>query len=478
MEQNKILVINCDGSARPGNPGYGGYGLYGHTMRPSKRPSRIRHPASNKHFFTTKGILLEREKDPYETLDIIEYIGCIPGDSVTNNLAEIKAFTKALEIARVTEELVKVVILTDSNYVVSSFNEHMDKWINNSWSRADGKPISHKEEWIYIKTLSETLNTMGIEIEATWVKGHADIYGNEVADLYAVVGSNYARIQHGSDNYAEELLHSTLSCRDYRTELEEKDIILYYRDLFFSSDDIDDRTFCFLSTSEDETRLGKKDTASIFSVNHGYVPEVINKAKEIFRSIERPYIVNSCIKLNRLNENKHLYRLANKIGVDKLIVISEYNGAKQLMLVKDTSPFVMEYNKDFPYIVEAGKVFNSSLDIASMVESIPNTWVVDITDRVISEGKLLLSNREKLLDLGDMFEVPFNFVNKLILTLGKDIPAYNALKKLESEVVKVKAVVERKQGSNSVSLYSIIETDNRVICSTNILNKFLVSLSK
>lgn len=475
MERTKLLVLFCDGSVRPKNPSFGGFGLYGYTLQPSKRPTRIKHPASNRHHFTSEGILVERDKDPYETLDIIEYIGSIPGDTTSNNLTEIRAFSKALEFAKELEGIKKVLIQTDSNYVVSSYNEHVEKWSLNNWCRADGKTISNSDDWKYIKSLKEELASLGIEVEAMWVKGHADVYGNELADLYSVIGSNYTRIQmEEGGEFVEEVFNSVSSYKDYKDSIDERDIILYFRDLFFSSNRIDDRTFCFLSSSEDEMQLGRRDTASIFSVNYGFIPEVINKTKEIFRSIERPYVVNCCIKLARLNENKHLLRLATLIGVDKLIVKGEFRGTVQLFLVKDTSPYVIEYNKDFPYIVEAGKVFNSANDIVRAESNVINTWTIDITSKVVEDGKLLVNNREKMLDLGEDFEVPFKFVNKLILTLGKDTLPYLALKRLEKDIVSVKAVVELKPGDNFLTLYTLIETTDRVLGSTNITSKFLV----
>lgn len=478
--RDRILILYTDGSVRPGNPGFGGYGVYGYTLRESKRPSRVRHPDSNKYCFTSNGISVVRDEDPYETLDIVEHIGCIPGDKVTNNLAEIMAFITSLEIVKSMDDVKLIKVYTDSNYVVTGFNEHLDKWKSNGYKRVDGKDISHDDKWKYILQLKEELADIGVEVEATWVKGHDGDYGNEIADLYAVVGSNYSRIQNEdpSKEFREVCFSSVTSFNEYRDSLTVRDIIFYYRDLFFSSDSIDDRTFCFLSTSKDEMHLGRKDTASIFSVNLGYMPEVINKTKEIFRSIERPYLVNCCIKLNRLSENKHLMRLANIIGIDKLTVISEYRGKEQLFLVKDTSPYVTEYNKEFPYIMEAGRVFNSVLDISANPTEGPRKWVTDITDKIVSDGKLNFTTSDKLMDLGDRFEVPFKFMNKLVMSIGMDIPNRIAINRIVKDITGVKAILELKEGHNHVTLYTLIEMEDRVLCSTNIVGKFLVGLPR
>ena len=85
MSDQKLLVAYVDGSTRP-NPGFSGYGIFGYTLIPSKRPNKTKHPIKPKLNFTSTGIKEEKDSDPYETVDIIEYIGCLNTPAGTNNV--------------------------------------------------------------------------------------------------------------------------------------------------------------------------------------------------------------------------------------------------------------------------------------------------------------------------------------------------------------------------------------------------------
>lgn len=475
MSEENILVIYCDGSARPTNPGFGGYGLFGYTLKTAKRPSKSTYPISAKYKFTRDGITVEKDKEPFETTSIVEYIGALNGNETTNNQTELYGLHKVLEIARETEGLTKVIAYIDSKYVVQGFNEYLKNWIKNGWSRRDGKPISHKDKWLEVSELGEKLRTLDIEIDVRWVKGHSDSVGNNLADLYASVGSNYSRLNDGKDNFTEEVLYLTSTYKDFKSSTEERDIIYFFKDLFFSSDSLNDDNFCFLSSSEDETQIGKKDTASIFLVNHGYVPKLVNEVKEIFRAIPRNYIISCCAKLNRLTKDKALLRLTGLLGMENLLTEVDYFGIKRLHLVNDKAPFVLEHDMQYPYKVDASVVFNSSLDILKLKEGeLDNVWSSDVTDLFIKEGKLIPKSNDKHIEVADRFDVPLSFLSKLCVTMGKDFPPYLALKRIESTIVKVSIVLEIKPDSNYVSAFTIIETDDRTICSINITNKFTV----
>lgn len=474
--EEHILIAFCDGSSRP-NPGYGGYGVFGYTLKTSKRPSRVKFPVGTKYNFTSSGIHAERDTSPYETVSVVEHIGSCNNEAATNNLTELLALTTALELARETEGLTLLRIYTDSKYAVSGFSEYLDNWKQNGWLRKDGKPISHQRDWLYVDTLKSALSDAGIAIEVNWVKGHSTDTGNQIADLYSVAGGNFARIQmqENTEPFNPVCLHKVSTYNEFKDSLLERDIVYYFRDLFFSSGDIDDRTFCFLSTSDDETQIGKKDTASIFVVNQGYMPEVVNKVKEAFRKIPRNYLTNCCVKLNRLNEDRILLRLANTIGIDKLLVQVNHYSVYRLHLINDPNPFVVEHSKEYPYVVDASRIFSSSLDIVSSIDSeLPNVWKADITDLFINEGKLVLTSKDKNLELGNRFNVPFKFLSTLIATMGKDIPPYLALKHIESKILKVTAIVELRVDSNYVTLYTLIELDDRKLISVNVTSKFVV----
>lgn len=474
MSDGKIFVAYTDGSTRPTNPGFSGCGVYGYTLIPAKRPTKVKHPIKNKLYFTTAGITEEPDVDPYETVEIVESIRGICGPTGTNNLAELMAFITALELAT-TLNVSKVIVLTDSSYVVNNYNDNLKKWKDNNWNRADGNPIANKALWCILDEMSSRFESENIQIELRWIKGHADNYGNETADLYAGIGANYAKKEYETNlaDFQTNAYTAVSSYKDYKDSLADKDIIYYFRDLFFSSSNLDDTNYCFLSTSTDVSMLGKRDIASIFLTNVGYVPSVINDVKRIFREISRNYVINCCVKLNRL-EDRELARLARLVGIDKMVRLVQHHTGPQLYLINDTSPFVMEYTHDFPFIVEASTVFNNTLDVLTKDTSDATIIKRDVTDIFVKEGKLAFNNNDKNIDLSHIFSDSYTIVNSLHVVVGSDLPNYLALKSIESDIKKVTAITELRPDSNYLSLYIAIETSDRVLCSVNIVNKFLV----
>ncbi len=486
MTEPLKFIVYVDGSTRPKNPSYSGFGIYGYLLKPSKRPSKIKHPIKLKLNYTTSGITEDKETDPYETVSIVEYIGALNTHLGTNNLAELMGFIKTLELA-LELNVTHVKIISDSKYVLSNYTDSLPRWKSNGWLKKDQEPIAHKEHWELIDKLSEQLISRGCEIEPTWVKGHSEDYGNDTADLYSVIGSNAARIQlleTPEIPFNETVYRNVSNYADYKKTLTDKDLIYYFRELFFSSSSLDDTNYCFISTSENPNEQGRRDTASIFLTNIGYIPELINDIKSLYRSFPRNYVANCTIKLSKL-EDRELARLARLIGIRKLLRSNVFNDITNLHLVKDNTPFVTEFTQDFPYITEVSKIFMNTLDVATGNVMIHKAEV-DVTDAFIKEGKIAFGNQDKDIDLTSLVETNCSgnehfknliFVNKLIITLGKDIPNYLTLKHIEEEIRRVKAIITVQPDTSLATLYICIETDNRQLFTTNITNKYLIRRS-
>jgi ribonuclease HI len=130
-----------DGAAR-GNPGPGGYG--------------------------TVLIAGDRRKDLSEGFRL-----------TTNNRMELLAVIVGLEALKIPNS--KVTIYSDSKYVVDAIEK---KWVFG-WQKKNFKDKKNPDLWrrflqIYPKH----------EVKFIWVKGHANIPGNEIADQLAVEASH------------------------------------------------------------------------------------------------------------------------------------------------------------------------------------------------------------------------------------------------------------------------------------------------
>ncbi|OAN56874.1 ribonuclease HI [Magnetospirillum moscoviense] len=103
----------------------------------------------------------------------------------TNNRMEMMAVISALEALT---RPCKVVVTTDSQYVMKGITEWMFSWKKRGWKTADNKPVKNDDLW---KRLDAA--RAGHQVEWLWVKGHAGHPENERADQLAREGVAMAR---------------------------------------------------------------------------------------------------------------------------------------------------------------------------------------------------------------------------------------------------------------------------------------------
>ena len=98
----------------------------------------------------------------------------------TNNRMEMMAAIQALETLL---EPCRVVLNTDSTYVMKGITEWMPGWKRKNWKTADGKPVKNVDLWQRLDSARQRH-----EVEWRWVKGHSGDLGNELADQLANQG--------------------------------------------------------------------------------------------------------------------------------------------------------------------------------------------------------------------------------------------------------------------------------------------------
>ncbi|WP_017935997.1 ribonuclease HI [Nocardioides sp. Iso805N] len=142
-ETGDIVTIHTDGGCRP-NPGPGGWGA---VLR-----------------FGTH---------------VRELYGAEP-DSTTNNRMELTAPIMALETLNRPCE---VHVFTDSTYVRSGITSWLAGWKRNGWKTSTKQPVKNADLWQRLETACERH-----QVEWFWVKGHAGVADNELADQLATRG--------------------------------------------------------------------------------------------------------------------------------------------------------------------------------------------------------------------------------------------------------------------------------------------------
>jgi len=100
----------------------------------------------------------------------------------TNNRMELTAAIKALEYVNEKNKFKKVVIYTDSAYVLGGITSWVNTWQKNGWRTANKKPVLNQDLWQRLSDLNEKL---GGKISWQKVKGHSGHIYNDKADEIA-----------------------------------------------------------------------------------------------------------------------------------------------------------------------------------------------------------------------------------------------------------------------------------------------------
>jgi ribonuclease HI len=110
----------------------------------------------------------------------------IPGfKNATNNKMEVYACVVALREATTlsaNSACRKIVIYTDSTYVVQNYKRAMFDWPRTGWRKAGGSPVLNALEW---KDLVKEIRSAGKRVDFQWVKGHSGNVHNRAADKLA-----------------------------------------------------------------------------------------------------------------------------------------------------------------------------------------------------------------------------------------------------------------------------------------------------
>lgn len=95
----------------------------------------------------------------------------------TNNRMEMTAAIRALEALK---RPCRIILTTDSRYVMDGLTKWIAGWQRNGWKTADRKPVKNADLWQELIAASAAHR-----IEWKWVKGHAGHAENELVDKLA-----------------------------------------------------------------------------------------------------------------------------------------------------------------------------------------------------------------------------------------------------------------------------------------------------
>lgn len=165
------LFLYTDGSSR-GNPGPGGWGVY--IEANLKNDERKEFKLSGGSIHTTNNRM--------------ELTAAIQGFRFLKMYLLNKYFVKKENL----EKDLEIIFKLDSQYVKNGINTWIVNWQKNNWKGSNKKPVLNKDLWQELIKLKEEVNQKLIEnnlkeVNFEYVKGHAGIIGNEIADELATI---------------------------------------------------------------------------------------------------------------------------------------------------------------------------------------------------------------------------------------------------------------------------------------------------
>ncbi len=97
--------------------------------------------------------------------------------ATTNNRMELMAAIRALEALKTRS---KIILHTDSRYVMDGITQWLTRWKTNGWKTADKKPVKNADLWRELET-----QVSRHDIEWRWVRSHSGHDENERVDKLA-----------------------------------------------------------------------------------------------------------------------------------------------------------------------------------------------------------------------------------------------------------------------------------------------------
>jgi ribonuclease HI len=113
----------------------------------------------------------------------------LPGTrQATNQQMELQACIEALHAVATRRAPIqdrdyrRIVIWTDSQYVVDNYVRALFDWQSNRWMTNDGNPVANAPQW---KELLKAAHRAGHRVELKWIKGHKHSTHNKAVDKLA-----------------------------------------------------------------------------------------------------------------------------------------------------------------------------------------------------------------------------------------------------------------------------------------------------
>ena len=498
------MVLYTDGGATP-NPGFGGWGLHGYAYTNEKNKKGAGCPQCylTDLGYVDKEILDERTKKGSVNLGEMEkydftklrdgcrqilqaqtyaaevtplwYIDAFgpTGNQASNNQGEITALIRAFELI-IEHNPSQVLILADSEHVITGFNDYLEGWARNGWKRRDGVTIRNDHLWKRLWELGDQV-TQHRSFRLDWLPGHSIFLGNQIADINATIGKNCA-----VQGQAEDIWSKKDAQGYWKDEENDRSPLFVHTKLFFNGNPEYRRPGLYQMGSVDKDLgvLGKKISDNAFSIirTQTPVPTVEHAIDTHYRMAEDEKELIVVLHSNTLYR-PGVFRLVSEHG--SLVYSRESNSNNNLM-----SP-------DRQLITEVVNPPKKSME-SSLALALLETWtnevvddenqkdrftVTDLTEHFYETVTVLKKKQEhQVTKLKDAIKpgmasikVDLNYrtaekeamVYPTILTFGIDLPDRICFKKIESLQPKIE-VWSWNESPGIFRYFSVVRAGNDI----------------
>jgi ribonuclease HI len=115
----------------------------------------------------------------------------ISAPATTNNRMALAGAIAGLQLLAKKGSRLKVLMVSDSQYLVKGMREWVPGWVGRGWKRKEG-PIENLELWKALLASSRLH-----DVQWTWVRGHRGHPKNEYANDLAVLAAKEQRVSEG-----------------------------------------------------------------------------------------------------------------------------------------------------------------------------------------------------------------------------------------------------------------------------------------
>lgn len=335
-EYHRGIVLYSDGGSRP-NPGFAGWGAHGYlyTTEPSNKGSGLIKQLITPFGYVPNAGDAKQKHKVVQPLEYFDFFGT-SGTNTSNNAAEVDALRHSLAHIK-TYDVKSIQVFTDSEYLRRGAMEWLDSWKRRNWVRDDGTQISNAHNWQSLAKEIDSVKEKNIDFSIQWVKGHADNFGNIIADKLATIG-----VMHSVNEQPKNECAVSPAQGYWKSEVERHPFIHMRRGYFNSVSEFNTPGHYYLAEpGGDDFLIGKKVPESAYCVVRLLKPEnVIETVKA--RQFEVANMINAVMML-RLDKvyNPDVYDYIEQHGKYTLLPASKSSLGLNFV---DNKPVTIEMN--------------------------------------------------------------------------------------------------------------------------------------